>query len=246
MFNGAILQQAFVVEFVVEDHMCPDCTRRAVNPNQWVACAQVIALLKCTLFCVSTTCVLCARFVALQFTPELHAGSAFNVLAPLQCRCPSDKQRENPPGAITTSVMRLGCLDHPPPAWSSLFRSRACAAIRGVWEGFAGPARKWRLARVSPASTRSDAARSRRHLTPPQPDPRARTQVRQHTHHKRTFMFLEQLILKHGVDESCSNVRNIHEGVDFFFANRQHAIKFIDFLQNVVPIRYAVLTCGRC
>ena len=39
MFNGAILQQAFVVEFVVEDHMCPDCTRRAVNPNQWVACA---------------------------------------------------------------------------------------------------------------------------------------------------------------------------------------------------------------
>ena len=50
-------------------------------------------------------------------------------------------------------------------------------------------------------------------------------------------MFLEQLILKHGVDESCSNVKDIHEGVDFFFANRQHAIKFIDFLQNVVPIR---------
>jgi len=41
VFNGAILQQAFVVEFVVEDHMCPDCTRRAVNPNQWVACVQV-------------------------------------------------------------------------------------------------------------------------------------------------------------------------------------------------------------
>ncbi len=52
-------------------------------------------------------------------------------------------------------------------------------------------------------------------------------------------MFLEQLILKHGVDESCSNVKDIHEGVDFFFANRQHAIKFIDFLQNVVPIRCA-------
>ena len=50
-------------------------------------------------------------------------------------------------------------------------------------------------------------------------------------------MFLEQLILKHGVDESCSNVKDIHEGVDFFFTNRQHAIKFIDFLQNVVPIR---------
>ena len=31
-----------MVEFVVEDHMCPDCTRRAVNPNQWVACVQVL------------------------------------------------------------------------------------------------------------------------------------------------------------------------------------------------------------
>ena len=64
VFNGAILQQAFVVEFVVEDHMCPDCTRRAVNPNQWVACVQVrtsFAVL-CTLsglpqcHCAETSC----------------------------------------------------------------------------------------------------------------------------------------------------------------------------------------------
>jgi hypothetical protein len=45
VINGAILQQAFVVEFVVEDHMCPDCTRRAVNPNQWVACVQACSAL---------------------------------------------------------------------------------------------------------------------------------------------------------------------------------------------------------
>ena len=36
-------------------------------------------------------------------------------------------------------------------------------------------------------------------------------QVRQHTHHKRTFMFLEQLILKHGVDQSCVNIKAMHE-----------------------------------
>ena len=28
------------------------------------------------------------------------------------------------------------------------------------------------------------------------------------------------------------------QGVDFFFGNRQHAVKFIDFLGSVVPVRY--------
>ena len=28
------------------------------------------------------------------------------------------------------------------------------------------------------------------------------------------------------------------QGVDFYFANRSHAVKFIDFLQTTVPIRY--------
>ncbi|KAL4447194.1 hypothetical protein ABPG77_007227 [Micractinium sp. CCAP 211/92] len=102
VLNGAILQQSFVVEYVVERHMCPTCNRQNANPNSWVACAQ----------------------------------------------------------------------------------------------------------------------------------------VRQHVAHKRTFFFLEQLILKHGADESCVNVKEMHEGVDFYFANRAHAVKFIDFLQTVVPIRY--------
>ncbi len=102
VLNGAILQQSFVVEFVVERHMCPTCNRQNANPNSWIACVQ----------------------------------------------------------------------------------------------------------------------------------------VRQHVPHKRTFFFLEQLILKHGVDQSCVNVKNIHEGVDFYFGNRAHANKFVDFLQSVVPIRH--------
>ena len=28
------------------------------------------------------------------------------------------------------------------------------------------------------------------------------------------------------------------QGIDFFFASRAHAVKFVDFLQSVVPIRY--------
>jgi nonsense-mediated mRNA decay protein 3 len=57
------------------------------------------------------------------------------------------------------------------------------------------------------------------------------TQVRQHVAHKRTFLFLEQLILKHGAAAQCINIKDIHEGIDFFFSNRAHGLKFIDFLQ---------------
>lgn len=102
VLNGAILQQTFVVEFVVERHMCPACNRQNANPNSWVACVQ----------------------------------------------------------------------------------------------------------------------------------------VRQHVPHKRTFFFLEQLILKHGADEACVNIKEIHEGIDFYFSSRAHAMKFVDFLNSVVPIRY--------
>lgn len=41
VFNGAILQQTFVVEYVVENNMCMDCNRSNANPNSWVACVQV-------------------------------------------------------------------------------------------------------------------------------------------------------------------------------------------------------------
>lgn len=41
VFNGTILQQGFVVEFVVENHMCLECNRANANPNSWTACVQV-------------------------------------------------------------------------------------------------------------------------------------------------------------------------------------------------------------
>lgn len=102
VFNGAIMQQSFVVDYTVEDHVCPDCHRSQANPNAWVACVQ----------------------------------------------------------------------------------------------------------------------------------------LRQHVYHKRTFLFLEQLIIKHNADAQCINIKDIHEGVDFFFPVRGNALKFIDFLQQVVPIKF--------
>jgi NMD protein affecting ribosome stability and mRNA decay len=55
--------------------------------------------------------------------------------------------------------------------------------------------------------------------------------VRQHVPHKRTFLYLEQLILRAGADAQCINIKDNHEGLDFFFANRAHGLKLIDFLQ---------------
>ncbi len=36
-------------------------------------------------------------------------------------------------------------------------------------------------------------------------------QVRQHTEHKRTFMFLEQVVLKYNAASTCINIKDIHE-----------------------------------
>lgn len=55
--------------------------------------------------------------------------------------------------------------------------------------------------------------------------------MRQHVPHKRTFLYLEQLILRAGADAQCVNIKDIHEGLDFFFSNRAHGLKLIDFLQ---------------
>eukprot|EP00742_Colponemidia_sp_Colp-10_P002276 GILJ01002430.1.p1 GENE.GILJ01002430.1~~GILJ01002430.1.p1 ORF type:complete len:528 (+),score=93.79 GILJ01002430.1:79-1662(+) len=65
----------------------------------------------------------------------------------------------------------------------------------------------------------------------------ASCQVRQKVDHKRTFFFLEQLILKHNAHEKTLNVKEETDGIDFYFANRSHAMKFVDFLQGIVPVR---------
>lgn len=67
---------------------------------------------------------------------------------------------------------------------------------------------------------------------------RAVVQVRQKVEHKKTFYFLEQLILKHNAHRDTINIKEAKDGLDFYYATRTHAIKMVDFLQQVVPIRY--------
>jgi nonsense-mediated mRNA decay protein 3 len=65
----------------------------------------------------------------------------------------------------------------------------------------------------------------------------ALVQVRQKVDHKKTFFFLEQLILKHNAHEKVLNVKETHDGLDFFFKNKGHAMRLLDFLQSVFPIK---------
>ncbi|BES95000.1 nonsense-mediated mrna [Nesidiocoris tenuis] len=67
---------------------------------------------------------------------------------------------------------------------------------------------------------------------------RAVVQVRQKAVNKKTFYYLEQLILKHKAHDNTLGIKPIHEGLDFFYATETHARKMIDFLNTVLPIRY--------
>ena len=66
---------------------------------------------------------------------------------------------------------------------------------------------------------------------------RAVVQVRQKVPHKRTFLYLEQLILKHSAHKDTINIKEVKDGLDFFYAQRNHAEKFVDFLSSVAPVQ---------
>jgi len=54
--------------------------------------------------------------------------------------------------------------------------------------------------------------------------------------HKRTFLFLEQLILKHNAAEKIINIREEDhgQGLNFHFKHRSHAQRFTNFIEENV------------
>jgi len=63
-------------------------------------------------------------------------------------------------------------------------------------------------------------------------------QARQRVDHKKTFFYLEQLILKHNAHMNTLNIKEKPDGIDFFFSHRNHAVKMVSFLQAITPLRY--------
>lgn len=62
-------------------------------------------------------------------------------------------------------------------------------------------------------------------------------QVRQKVLHKRTFLFLEQLILKNAAHRDTLNIKEAKDGIDFYFSARNQGEKFVDFLTSSVPVK---------
>lgn len=62
-------------------------------------------------------------------------------------------------------------------------------------------------------------------------------QIRQKVPHKRTFLFLEQMILKHNAHVDTISIQESKDGLDFFYAKQNHAVRMLDFLNAVVPIK---------
>ena len=61
---------------------------------------------------------------------------------------------------------------------------------------------------------------------------RAVVQLRQKVNHKRTFLFLEQIILKHKAQSKALNIKEHPEGVDFYFSNKAQANSFCGFIHE--------------
>jgi len=62
-------------------------------------------------------------------------------------------------------------------------------------------------------------------------------QVRQRVDHKRTFYYLEQLLLKNDAHSKALSIQSFRDGMDFYFAHRNEAQRFAQFLANVVPVK---------
>lgn len=62
-------------------------------------------------------------------------------------------------------------------------------------------------------------------------------QVRQHAENKKTYLYLEQLILKHKAHENSLGIKPVHGGLDFYFASENHARKMVNFLESMVPVK---------
>ena len=63
-------------------------------------------------------------------------------------------------------------------------------------------------------------------------------QVRQRAQHKKTFYYLEQLILKLNAHQKTVSIKQTPDGIDFYYASQQDARKLVDFLMTAAPCRF--------
>ncbi len=64
---------------------------------------------------------------------------------------------------------------------------------------------------------------------------KANVQVRQKVKNKKTFLYLEQLMLKARIHRKAIKISSVKNGMDFFFKSKSHALKMMEFLKANVP-----------
>ncbi|TFJ87036.1 hypothetical protein NSK_001370 [Nannochloropsis salina CCMP1776] len=62
-------------------------------------------------------------------------------------------------------------------------------------------------------------------------------QLRQRVTHKRTFFFLEQLLLARKMESKILDMELTRHGMDLYFGDKNTALQFLAFLQTAVPMR---------
>ncbi|XP_058746745.1 uncharacterized protein LOC131619691 [Vicia villosa] len=76
--------------------------------------------------------------------------------------------------------------------------------------------------------------------TSPQPDPdqwNSVVELRQDGCAMHSFFSLKHAILKHGVAANAVRINEMKHGLDYFFANRIHVNKLLDFIKGRLPVR---------
>ncbi|RZA15389.1 MAG: hypothetical protein EOP02_24825, partial [Proteobacteria bacterium] len=66
---------------------------------------------------------------------------------------------------------------------------------------------------------------------------RASVQVRQNVDYKKTFLYLEQLIIKKNLYPKMHSIEEAPGGIDFNFKDRSGALKLIEFMSGLFPIK---------
>lgn len=64
---------------------------------------------------------------------------------------------------------------------------------------------------------------------------KAMVQVRQKAESKKTFLYLEQLLIRNGMHKKCIKIESMPEGMDFYFRSKSHAQAFLDFVASLFP-----------
>ncbi|KAJ9468828.1 60S ribosomal export protein NMD3 [Diplonema papillatum] len=62
-------------------------------------------------------------------------------------------------------------------------------------------------------------------------------QLRQRVEHKRMLLYLEQLILKHGMHLDVLKIQAEPDGIDFFFDSKSPALKLLQFVVALAPCK---------